>query len=433
MVVLEKVSRLRVGLFSWKSLVSIVPGCLLIAAFLWPRFIGVAGFALAGYAAFGDLGVPLRRPRAVAAAVLLSLFGGWAAASALWSPDPDASLQKGVVLLVLVVLTAVGADRLASASAGRLRRALCITASVAVAGACLVAIELLTNQWIYRTGLSMLPGLAATMTKHVAMQDGAVFRVSETEINRRTTLAIVLCLPAFGLLYAAGPARWRTIVTGAGLIAVLCILLTAYHQSSQAAILAAATTLALAWLSLRWTVRVLVVAWIFATLLVVPTVIGAYRAELHKSDWIFSTARHRIVIWDFIAERVGNAPLRGIGAEGARVLHETVDRETLEAHQRNAGVGVSAALHAHNIYLQVWYELGAVGAALLCAAGLALLGAATRLAPGTQRLALAQFAVIATMAAFSYGLWQAWFQVAFAIGLLGISAIALFDRGRTAH
>ncbi|MFZ4809455.1 MAG: O-antigen ligase family protein [Hyphomicrobiaceae bacterium] len=410
-----------------------LPGLLVMAAFLSPRFIALAGFALAGAAAFGDLKTPARRPRAMAATVLLTLLGVWAAASALWSPDPAAALQKGVVLVGLVVLTALGAERLTTSDPERLHRALWISAAAVVAGTCLVAIELVTDQWIYRTVLSMLPGLAATMKKHVAMQDGLVFRVSESEINRRTTLAIALCLPAFGLLYAAGPARWRTLLTGAGLIAVVGILLTAYHQSSQAAILAAAITLALAGLSLRWTARMLAVAWIVATLLVVPMVTGAYRAELHKADWIFYTARHRIVIWDFMAERVGNAPLRGIGAEAARVLHETVDRETLEAHQRNAGVGVSTALHAHNIYLQVWYELGAVGAALLCAAGLALLGTATRLAPGTQRLALAQFAVTATMAAFSYGLWQAWFQVAFAIGLLGISAIALFDRGRTAH
>jgi O-antigen ligase len=417
----------------WRSLLPVLPGLLVMAAFLSPRFIALTGFALAGAAAFGDLKAPARRPRATAATVLLTLLGVWAAASALWSPDPAAALQKGVVLVALVVLTALGAERLAKADPERLSRALWISAAAVVAGACLVAIELVTNQWIYRTVLSMLPGLAATMKKHVAMQEGAILHISETEINRRTTLAIALGLPAFGLLYAAGPARWRTLLTGAGLIAVVGILLTAYHQSSQAAILAASITLALAGLSLRWTARMLAVAWIVATLLVVPMVTGAYRAELHKADWIFYTARHRIVIWDFMAERVGNAPLRGIGAEAARVLHETVDRETLEAHQRNAGVGVSTALHAHNIYLQVWYELGAVGAALLCVAGLALLGTATRLAPGTQRLALAQFAVTATMAAFSYGLWQAWFQVAFAIGLLGISAIALFDRGRTAH
>jgi hypothetical protein len=44
--------------------------------------------------------------------------------------------------------------------------------------------------------------------------------------------------------------------------------------------------------------------------------------------------------------------------------------------------------------------------------------------PEEQRWALTQFAVIASLVAFSYGLWQAWFQVLIALSSI-LTAAAL--------
>jgi O-antigen ligase len=84
--------------------------------------------------------------------------------------------------------------------------------------------------------------------------------------------------------------------------------------------------------------------------------------------------------------------------------------------------------HPHNIYLQVWYELGFVGAALLTAFGLLLLRNVTQL-PGPQRpFAYAMFAAAAVQIAFSYSMWQIWFMCLFSFGLamfaLGQSVLA---------
>ena len=64
--------------------------------------------------------------------------------------------------------------------------------------------------------------------------------------------------------------------------------------------------------------------------------------------------------------------------------------------------------HAHNGFLQAWYELGAVGAGLLLAAGLGVLWSIARLPAAAQPYVLAQFAAYLVIAAFAWGIWQSW-------------------------
>jgi O-antigen ligase len=76
-------------------------------------------------------------------------------------------------------------------------------------------------------------------------------------------------------------------------------------------------------------------------------------------------------------------------------------------------------LHPHNAALQVWLELGAVGAALAAAlAWLLGVAAARATCPAAAAGALASGAVTAML---SFGAWQAWWIAA---GLLAAAACA---------
>jgi hypothetical protein len=68
--------------------------------------------------------------------------------------------------------------------------------------------------------------------------------------------------------------------------------------------------------------------------------------------------------------------------------------------------------HGHNIYLQTWYELGAIGAGLLLAMGLLILSWLGTLARPGQDYAAAAFVCASVMCASSFGMWQAWFIAA---------------------
>lgn len=77
------------------------------------------------------------------------------------------------------------------------------------------------------------------------------------------------------------------------------------------------------------------------------------------------------------------------------------------------------AIHPHNAYLQIWYELGAVGAGLFLAAGLSIMTSLSKLLPHQRPYMYATAAATTVMLFASYGLWQVWF-----IGLLGFAALS---------
>jgi hypothetical protein len=66
------------------------------------------------------------------------------------------------------------------------------------------------------------------------------------------------------------------------------------------------------------------------------------------------------------------------------------------------------ARHPHNIYLQTWLELGAIGAALLLGVGLAWLWAIGPWPPFLQGSAYALFAVGGAVGVSGFEFWQTW-------------------------
>ncbi len=76
----------------------------------------------------------------------------------------------------------------------------------------------------------------------------------------------------------------------------------------------------------------------------------------------------------------------------------------------------SSGEHAHDLFLQTWYELGVVGAILLALAGAAIALRMLRLPNDIQPFAAASFAAFFGIAAFAWSMWQTWFMCA--VGLL---------------
>jgi O-antigen ligase len=72
--------------------------------------------------------------------------------------------------------------------------------------------------------------------------------------------------------------------------------------------------------------------------------------------------------------------------------------------------------HAHNIFLQTWYELGAIGALLLAIAGATVALLIFRLPILAQPFVAGGFAAFAIVGAFAWGMWQSWFLCA--VGLV---------------
>ena len=182
----------------------------------------------------------------------------------------------------------------------------------------------------------------------------------------------------------------------------------------------------------RWQLGVarkgLLAAWCIATLLVVPIAQQAYGAKLYVKESIPSSARARIILWGFTAGEVHKSPWLGTGIGGAKAYF---DRHMKDAPQPADHVyPLTTGPHSHNVYLQTWYELGLVGAVLLLACGVFLLGWIGRQSQELQPFILAGFAAGAASAASSWGMWQDWFQALTFLSMVLMCLAVQFGRRR---
>jgi hypothetical protein len=412
-----------------------LPGPLLgAAAFIAIVFPRSTPFCLVLFGLWGALEAR-RNPTALkadlVAPVTLSLaaFAALAMLSAAWSPMPERALLKGALLLLVGAVSLLAMQLRTALAEGRVDRAVLAGISAGIAlGLAFVAFEAVTDRSLTRLVFTHLPALREIFTgKHVKIAHGVVVRLGDTVPNRATCVASVLLIP--GLLLAK---EWNARL-GLYLYAVLaavftaCVLLASHHQSSQVALLAAMVVGLLAWLGGAWARKAVVLVWCALVLLAPLGALAMGSARLESAPWLFETAKLRVAIWESVAEKIKEHPLLGAGATTAEQTMQ-VDLTGIEPAPQGAGVAVAPgtptkqrvlrAWHPHDIYLQVWYELGLVGVVILLLLGWSVFRSIESMPPDVQPYLLALFALTATMAATSYGLWQFWFE-----GLLALSFV----------
>ena len=156
--------------------------------------------------------------------------------------------------------------------------------------------------------------------------------------------------------------RWFLPLT---IAATLAMVLQAHHETAMLALIVgiAFYLLALAWR--RLALILAAVAWLVAIATVVPISHHAYQQKLHLADWIPYTLRHRIVVWGYTASLIPERPLLGVGAGSTKPLDDARESEWTTVDGTRFQPRTLA--QPHNIYLQVWYEFGAIGAVLFSA------------------------------------------------------------------
>jgi O-antigen ligase len=125
----------------------------------------------------------------------------------------------------------------------------------------------------------------------------------------------------------------------------------------------------------------------------------------HAATGIPENWLHRLHVWNFAMERYLERPIAGWGLDAARLLPGgTGQVPQLRGH------APYLPLHPHNMAVQLWLELGAVGA--LLAAGLVSVVLTRFRLLHTERpvraAIAATFAAWFTIAYLSFGLWQNW-------------------------
>ncbi len=333
---------------------------------------------------------------------LIVLFAGliWAAVSTTWSPfHPASAGNSGILKLALelpVFWSLICAARRAD-EPGK-RRALAVFAwGFGIFGAILIA-ETATRGALYQS----LRGVAYSPMR----QD-----IAEAKLGHATFVMTAL-LPLVAL---GAPARLRpwlalAMVAGAGAAAI------AFKSDAPVIALVLAPLVGLA--AWRWPTALPRIMAVFAAafFLAAPLLVWAVR---HFADYgaiqsaIPLSYAERMGYWSHAIDWIRDKPLRGWGLDASRMFAPGIQ------------------LHPHDGALQVWLELGAVGAVALAAFwGVTLLRLARpRPAPAMAGTA-ACAAVYLLFGAINFGIWQEWW---IALGVLIVALSALNQPSTAPH
>ena len=353
-------------------------------------------------------------PTTIAAFLALAV---WAAVSTVWAADRTEAIAKSLMLLAFTCATWWGYGALAAARPQLLRHAGWTMLVAFGVGLAFLAQEEITGHTVKRLLFFFLP-FTRPDAKHIVDADNDLL-VAPYISNRNMAAAMLALWPMLSMVQSIVQRRWRLGVS-AGLVALAVVTFAiSKHETSSIALVASLLVFAV---GSRWpklALYMVAAGWLAATLLMVPlTAWALHGAQLQSAQWLPNSARHRIVLWGYTAERVQQHPLIGVGAASTKALDSRrgpkVDVYPGTPYQWRSGT------HAHNVYLQTWYELGGVGALVLCAAGLALIAAIAKLPRGVVPFAAACLVSSAAMGASSWGMWQEWFVAAF-----GISAVLM--------
>ncbi|MBM3626495.1 MAG: hypothetical protein FJX21_01625 [Alphaproteobacteria bacterium] len=330
--------------------------------------------------AWRELAAPL--PALLAAGI------AWAGASAAWAIDP-ARVATSLPPIALsacggLVLVAV-ARRISGPAHARLGAAL-------AAGICL-ALAVLCVEAMARY-LDMLP------TPHARIVALLGRGFDPAILNRATTVVAISC-------WIAAALAWRRGRRATALLLPLWAIAILPAFSSQAAILAwlAGAASAIGAACAPRLSRAAIVAGIVGGFALMPAIPNWAPFHDHFADRTQTgSVWHRAEIWSLVASRIAEKPVLGWGLDSSRAMPGGKDKVD--------GFNERLPLHPHNGILQLWLELGAVGAAI--GAAIAALAAWRATRPDQDRAA--RFAMAGALAAAlpvyatAYGAWQGWWM-----------------------
>jgi O-antigen ligase len=337
--------------------------------------------------------------RPLAAVLLIGLV--WAAMSTSWSPFHPSKLGNNTALklafeLALYWTAWCGARRAAPAQA---RLALQILAWGLAAFGALLLVETVTSAGIYRA-------------LRAAIGDPVAFPYARKNLAQASfVLALLWPVAAAAGVRARAPA-WLAIPMALGVAVLARVFLADAPPISVALAVAAGAAI---WLWPAAAPRVFGVG-AAVTVLVTPLVVLGVRAYgLHPAlplSW-----SERVDYWLYAADRIADHPIRGWGLDASRAF------------------GPHIQLHPHNGALQLWLELGLVGAAV----GALVLAIAWRgLTRGKRDLISAgaggSMAVYLLFGMISFGVWQEWWLAlgAYVAVILALGRAAGWPNGRSA-
>lgn len=232
-------------------------------------------------------------------------------------------------------------------------------------------------------------------------------------LNRAMTIAALMTWP-----WAVVALRRHSLRAGIAILALGgAVVLTADATAPIAAVMIGVLAAAAAWIAPRLLPYAFGAALTMGVLMG-PLVPGMFPDPVHQSAkiaFMSNSAVHRLFIWRATANLIRERPVLGHGFDTSRSFYDNKNvvpviirsDDPKRSYQLNFE---PIPLHPHNMVLQVWLELGGVGALFMLAVLLSIIVAIAR--SGLERVeksfCFGFFAGALVIAVVSFGAWQAW-------------------------
>ncbi|MBR0650004.1 hypothetical protein GXW78_10050 [Roseomonas terrae] len=347
-------------------------------------------------------------PRPAGAAVGMALaLGLWAAFSAAWAIEPGRALTTSLSLLAMVILGSMAAAAATGSDAPGRKQLVILLAVGLLLGLATAGFDSMSGNAI-RAAVRGLREVPATLA----------FGLKPAGSVMALLLPLAVALP------------WPMSSRIAFVLAGAVMLIALPGDTAKIAAILGLLAAGAAALAPRAVPR-LIGAGLAGLILVMPLLVAA--VPTLPVERLPTSALHRMLIWDFTAARIAERPLIGWGMEASREIPGGREQPGAEALDRMRVTDPAQRrwfsephvhilpLHPHNGALQLWLELGAIGAAL--AALLAwFLGVAASRAP-SPAAATGALTSAAITAMLSFGAWQAWWVAAMLLAAVAACAL----------
>jgi len=345
-------------------------------------------------------------PQIPTAGLTLLLF--WALLSSIWSVDPALSLKP---ILPLAALLAVGLVTVSNPIENQQLIQSLLVAGLILAMA-LLAFETATGNWLTRTGnglrwIDIYDGYSPGYNVDARLKNGIV-------------ILTLLFWPTAAILWRHN----KRLITTSLFIVLLFLAFNYKSTTSMLALISGGMFVIAAHQSARYTARLLAVLF-FIGILTTPVLTHTFLTSAEeqkivadaKSFDLPSSAVNRLFTWKFVGEKIGERPILGWGFNSSKNIPDGNDKYTL----RDMSIGVEGKvlfkdfhlpLHPHNNPLQIWLELGGIGACIVALFGGLLIW---RTGEYSSRTGPWLFGLIVSILMFdllSFGAWQNWWIAA---------------------
>jgi O-antigen ligase len=338
-------------------------------------------------------------------------FFAYAGMACLWSPDPAYSFSKWAksVGLIFLGLTLIWASAKSRLTAEHLKKASLLLIPVMLCCALFFLIEYYFHYPVLTYFLKGDNGEIPNGIKNLFL------------LNRSCVFVVLLSLPVSLIVWRSSLTKQTKYVFLCLLYALLFVLtLVSESQTSFIALLLIGVGILYpSWKPVFQKMLITGIAVFICAAPLIPPVL--YKAALDNNlaqdeqGWLYKASSiQRLEVWNFMSDKISDAPLFGHGVETARFFYSDAVMPYMKTNH---------VMHPHNFALQIWLEFGMAGVVLFLLMLYALCQKIIRNDDGIRRYYFA--VLISTLGVLSvgYSLWQAW-QIGMIMSIVAMSVMA---------